>query len=184
MSLAIITACTRPENLARIGQDMTGDVRWIVVMDCESDVPIDGVNILRYAGTPKSRAGGQHAKNFGLERALNDPSITHVYFLDDDNVLHPDFLPTILPLVAESETELIVFAQDLGDATWIRPPVIKVGSLDQAQYVVRVSAIKKLRIPETYTGDGEFAVMLKERGCTVGKIDRPLAYYNRLYKDE
>lgn len=180
--IAVITACTRPENIEKIHASI-GEipVHWIIVEDVEAlkgrrvTVPrsIHRITVLCHSDKA-DHAGGQCVKNRGLEFVLNTSKEKWVYFLDDDNLMHPGLVPAL----CEAEAPIVVFPQllDNGD---VRDVDIRVGSIDQAQYALRATIIGSERIPLNYKGDGEFIVNLSSKN-TVLKMDKPLCYYNRL----
>jgi len=93
MKLSIITPCTRPLNLttiyASILQMKEVDVEWIIVYDMDD---IDKRILLYEKEVPiklyKQRRGigkGSMQRNLGLDVCTGD----WIYFLDDDNLVHP-----------------------------------------------------------------------------------------------
>ena len=90
--LTIITACIHPENLPYLavtiapGRDLF-DLTWRVVFDGARCQPVDFPGaIVTVASHPRSIVGN-HQKNDALDHTQDG----WVYFLDDDNLVHPDF---------------------------------------------------------------------------------------------
>jgi hypothetical protein len=161
--LQIITAATRPENLPRILRSIASlilqfDLRWIIVYN-------DGITPVCFTEPwvceivyGKRNVGGFIQKNRGIE--LCEPG--WIYFLDDDNLILPDFGPTLLAAIGKApEAGAFLFDQInkngslrlVADAT-----KIYVGNIDQGQAVLHSSMIDDHRygIDERYDNDGVF----------------------------
>jgi hypothetical protein len=98
-----------------------------------------------------------------------------VYFLDDDNVLHPKFI---------QQLESLLYL-NAGIVTWgqegrLRPTnEPRIGNIDTASFMFRPSQIKGLRFNNTYEADGTFAnaaAGLTDLIC----VEAYLCYYNAL----
>jgi hypothetical protein len=98
-----------------------------------------------------------------------------VYFLDDDNVLHPKFI---------QQLESLLYL-NAGIVTWgqegrLRPTnEPRVGNIDTASFMFRPSQIKGLRFNTAYDADGTFAnaaAGLTDLIC----VEAYLCYYNAL----
>src|SRR5437762_13965969 len=146
MILYVITPVSRPSNLSRLGESIASaagksfDVRWIAVFD---DLGED--------------VGGARKRNAGLELALAGPP-GWLYFLDDDNLLHPQFPAAVSTAIAElPEVKAFCFRQLLGNCgprgeTY--EPRVEQGRIDQGQFVVHASAIGTNRfIEREYAND-------------------------------
>lgn len=193
MDLAVITACIRPQNLPAIHESLGSvPVHWIVVVDLMKSafgpvktfvVGLDSphkITLLSVLQDEKDHSGGYVAKNRGLDHVENTSKERYTYILDDDNIMHPDFMRELAPFISKDDSpDLICFGQDLCTG-WHRlgPPMI-IG-IDQAQYVVKTSRIWGLRLPEAYVGDGVFAEILTRFGRTSFILDKTLSYYNKL----
>lgn len=188
-SLAIITACSRPDNLAAISKSLTGlRAHWIVVLDYPhgllslyGHVPSVPRTVLINNSAAKLSAGGQHVKNIGLEHALKN-DFTHAYFLDDDNLLHPDFVREFED--GFPDADLIIFDQEVVDResgeTLVRVPQPRPMQIDQGQYVVRLCAVGAHRIPHSYDGDGRFAETISAQHGGIDYIPKVLSFYNKM----
>lgn len=170
MKLHLLTACTRPENIARLGESIDAarrpgaDIIWHLKQDGE-----------------RKHVGGQAIKNALIERVA-DGWLT---FLDDDNLLHPALVERLLMVTAEhSAAGLIVVGQGLpgGHYRAAREGCLALNRIDAAQLVIRRDALGDLRLPETYAGDGLLAEMLQAAlpAESIVYLDEPLCYYNRL----
>lgn len=170
MKLHLLTACTRPQNIARLGESIDAarrpgaDLIWYLRQDSE-----------------RRHVGGQAIKNALIERVA-DGWLT---FLDDDNLLHPALVERLLMVTAERPAAgLIVVGQSLPGGAYraAAPGCLAINRVDAAQLVIRRDALGALRLPETYAGDGLLAEMLAATlpEETVVYLDEPLSYYNRL----
>lgn len=170
MKLHLLTACTRPENVARLGESVDAarrpgvDLIWHLRQDSE-----------------RKHVGGQAIKNSLIERVA-DGWLT---FLDDDNLLHPGLPERLLMVTAEQPAAgLIVVGQSLpgGGYRHAREGCLCLNRVDAAQLVIRRDALGALRLPETYAGDGLLAEMLAATlpAEAVVYLDEALSYYNRL----
>lgn len=159
MLIHVLTACSRPEGLAPIGQTLAAapdglDVRWHVGYDLA-----------------RQHVGGQAVKN----RLLDDISDGYVWICDDDNLPAPGFLARLLTL---PPAPLYLFGQrrPAGRCQPALPPAV--GQTDAAQLVAHISAIGGRRLPEQYDGDGHWITAVWA-ACGGGLlIDEPLTLYN------
>lgn len=170
MKLHLLTACTRPQNIARLGESIDAarrpgaDLIWHVRQDSE-----------------RRHVGGQAVKNTLIERVA-DGWLT---VLDDDNLLHPALVERLLMVTAEQPSAgLVVVGQALpgGGYRHATPGCLVVNQVDAAQLVIRRDALGDLRLPETYAGDGLLAELLAAvlPAEAIVYLDEPLSYYNRL----
>lgn len=147
VKLHVLTAVTRPENIAEIQ-------RSIYAAEDNSFAPIVTVHHRLY-DPDRKHVGGQHLKNQMLQE-IHDG---WVCVLDDDTVMHPSFLYKIYrarvqnPLanafvVSQRRTTNVVLQA--------KPENMVVGKVDAGQAVLRRSFVGDTLIPETYAGDGEW----------------------------
>ncbi len=91
----IITPCSRPGNLSTIKQTIPEDCSWTVVVDekATGDFPT-GITYLR---PNVSGSWGHPLRNVGMEfiLALKAKRSDYIYFLDDDNIIHPDWYEAV-----------------------------------------------------------------------------------------
>jgi len=140
--LTIITPCARPENLPQLENSIEFDKikMWIIVHDTKNGDFTKRYNnpkILEIGHpTPAGGCAGHAQRNKGLERVIEG----HIYFLDDDTVLHPSFWK-IFPLM-DNDDRFYTFDQQRWDEFVSVPggtfkgDVPKVTKIDSAQYVV------------------------------------------------
>jgi len=108
--LTIITACSRKNNLKRVSESINFDLTdsWIIVYDSfkvgDSELLfVNNPNIKEYYHDTSGSRYGNSQKNFGLELVHTG----FVYFLDDDNIMHPNFWKILSSLDQEYYTHLI-----------------------------------------------------------------------------
>jgi glycosyltransferase involved in cell wall biosynthesis len=105
--ITIITPCTRPENLNKIKESIRFEYvdNWIIVYDekkikenpnlFKDKNKDNNSKIKEYIFSGKGKFGNSQ-RNFGMDSI--DNKNTYLYFLDDDNIIHPnlyDLLDTI-----------------------------------------------------------------------------------------
>jgi hypothetical protein len=145
------------------------------MMDANCDFKeATGANVTHYSN--QTGYWGHPLRNEFLD--LYEDSFTEndwVYFLDDDNVLHPKFI---------QQLESLLYL-NAGIVTWgqegrLRPTnEPRVGNIDTASFMFRPSQIKGLRFNTAYDADGTFAnaaAGLTDLIC----VEAYLCYYNAL----
>jgi hypothetical protein len=145
------------------------------MMDANCDFKeATGANVTHYS--KQTGHWGHPLRNEFLD--LYEDSFTEndwVYFLDDDNVLHPKFI---------QQLESLLYL-NAGIVTWgqegrLRPTnEPRVGNIDTASFMFRPSQIKGLRFNTAYDADGTFAnaaAGLTDLIC----VEAYLCYYNAL----
>jgi len=175
MMLYIVTPCSRPENLAQIRKSIPSAFTWVVMMDASTDHKApSGANVTHYS--KKTGHWGNPLRNEFLD--LYQDQFTEndwVYFLDDDNILHPKFIQQI-------ESLLYLNA---GIVTWgqegrLRPTdQPRIGNIDTASFMFRPTETNKLRFENIYEADGMFA-QAATRLTNLICVEAYLCYYNAL----
>jgi hypothetical protein len=173
--LYIVTPCSRPHNLIRLKQNIPTYATWVVMMDAATDFKEStGANITHYS--TRSGSWGNPLRNEFLE--LYRESFTKedwVYYLDDDNTLHPKFL----------EEWNNLNGLDCSIVTWgqigrLRPTdQPRVGNIDTACYMFKPYDLPTLRFEMTYEADGIFASEAARLGTLIC-VEQYLCYYNIL----
>jgi hypothetical protein len=175
MMLYIVTPCSRPENLAQIRKSIPSALTWVVMMDASTDHKApSGASVTHYS--TRTGSWGNPLRNEFLD-LYQDQFTEHdwVYFLDDDNVLHPKFI---------QQLEALLYL-DAGIVTWgqegrLRPThEPKVGNIDTASYMFRPTQLKGLRFSNIYEADGMFA-QAATRLTNLICVEAYLCYYNAL----
>lgn len=193
--LTIITPCSRPANLRTVAASIDFDAidRWIIVHDT-TRVPKPAPQFTdnpKVVETDCDDAGisGNAQRNKGIDMVPEGPAedAGYVYFLDDDNVVHPNFFHKIVPLL-DGTTAIVTFDMVYSHGTILagnRPNVFKI---DTAMFVALRSAIGAIRWqPQFYHSDGLFVEALMGRvGAAAGiakhwkYVNIPAAFYNRI----
>jgi len=168
----IITACSRPENLYKIYDSLKpflDKITWWIIYDLETKpmFPDEWIKefifIEHFIGNPQ--------KNYALNLIEKD----WCYFLDDDNLLHPDLVPEI----EKVESQGVLFKQQLNG--WIRDIDPRETFIDQAQYILKRELIGNERYEMKYTADGAFIEKIyNQNKDKFLRIEKVLSYYNYL----
>lgn len=209
MRIHIVTPCSRPENIPAIRESILSQfpnreaygkgLEWLIIFDDSCDrsstemenakrcIRDDFNFYYTYSGIKNSFVGHSH-RNFALDYLIEEKMETgFVYFLDDDTVLHPDFVKTIFS-EADTEKSAIIFNQLTPDLITKRLDAsldrVKVCQIDMGMYMVNLRDINpedRFEISD-YCADGTFIESFFKR---VGKnnfqhIDKFLSIYNKL----
>jgi predicted O-methyltransferase YrrM len=167
--LVVVTPCSRPENLDKVkaSLDFSRIEAWHVIYDTRT-APF----VRRFEGHPQivewgcSAPGvvGHPNRNAFLDsldanpkHAAQHPKL--VYFLDDDNTVHPDFWS--LPLGSRG---FWTFDMQYADGAVRRGDTPLVNQIDTAQFVFSSDCARGLRFDaDKYNADGMFVHDLWER---------------------
>jgi len=178
MFLNIITPCSRPQNLETISKSINiprDQYRWIVVFDLlEAPVNIPD-NCEWYAIKDANSTSGNAQRNF----ALNLITHGHIYFNDDDTIMHPELWDEIKD---EDVADFISFKQANKDGSIrLEGDHISVGTIDSHNFVTSVECMGDTRwVLDRYDADGVFARECFEKAKTILYINKVLSVYNTL----
>jgi glycosyltransferase involved in cell wall biosynthesis len=175
MKITLITPCSRPENIKSLESLLNFEYihEWIIVYDgskVSSFEKCENPKIKQYIFTLENSIKGTAQRNFGIDLV----SSGYVYFLDDDNRLHPNFynfLDTIEP------GNIYTFDQEkirLGN-------VIRAYCIDTAQYLVDFSlpGVKNVKWENSLIHDGVYIEKVYSLHPTRWVyINRDLCYHN------
>jgi hypothetical protein len=180
--LNIITPCKRLENLKQVSKSIpvASDILWILVLDYERPIPID----IQYNGKLMVIYGNYNKCNWGhFQRNLgiNYCQPGHIYFLDDDTILHPEVYKQYKMI--EGIKLLIIGNQYLKNGRLrfkvILPP--KIGNIDIASALIPLEFAQDIQLNYHYEADGEWFIKLYEKYTKYMKlIIAPMSYYNYL----
>lgn len=192
MRFILITRCYKPTNIETIRQnikqvfaDTQHSYLHILVVDASHGVPSEAFS--KYADPytkvyylNKVKQDTQNTR--GIDHALQfESGHAYVFILDDDNLLHPDFLK-----IADSCTDdAVVFKiegrESLGNRSIMQQD--PVGRIDWANFVTRLDVMKRLKAQnDGICEDGIFFRKLKSNNCSIRFLDDVAAYYNKLPK--
>ncbi len=189
--LIYITPCSRPESLPRLRESITdqGEWRWIIVYDLGRvpemqgyKYPIDPrISEYWHRSSPQGRVGNDQ-RNFALDLLRKQASChDYVYFLDDDNIVHPRFTSAILPIIREGDYQLITFGQERHDGVHIDGTQLLPGRADTAMFVARLDLVgSSTWASSRYDADGAFLEELSRKDPTWIVVPHVAAYYNYL----
>lgn len=179
MFLNIITPCSRPENLKKISESINiprENYRWIVVCDSlnlpENELIPDNCEIYFHKNT--NSISGNAQRNYAIDMVKEG----HVYFNDDDTIIHQELWENIKEL-----SDDFIHFQQLHKHGTIRLTTEKVGvnHIDSHNFIVSVDLINDTKfILDVYQADGYFAEECYKKSKTYKKIDKPLSIYNLL----
>ena len=129
------------------------------------------LNINVYS-TDEPTVSGNNYRNIGVTKATGD----WIYFLDDDNIVHPNFNDLLEYM--DKERDIIFFSQIFSNQKLRLMPVsIDVGGVDTAMFLVKKSVMDNHKWEEgAYTADGILAKELSEYNCQY--IHTPYCFYN------
>lgn len=204
----VITPVSRPENLDLLFESIYPnhrfDTKWMVVID-ETAVPNPfprvftmlkhlpgvytqaGVSFYTYPSKDNGLSGNPQ-RNFALGK-LDSWLINQdfwVYFLDDDNVMHPDFFQEMSEEIQRAPSTLGFVVDQIWRDGRIRIPAhpnrMRPTFCDTAQFLLHCSAIGEDRWdPWDYCADGHFFSKIYRRHSDhFVFVEKRLAYYNAL----
>jgi hypothetical protein len=193
--ISIVTACCRPSNLDTIYKSIQFDLihKWYIVYDTSKNRSYEKI----YRSHPKiielecSDVGiaGNPVRNLAI--SLIDDGF--IYFLDDDNIIHPDFWTVVPSLDIRNfytwdqlrnkdgdDTDWQMFINEKGKI--LRGNALKVRHIDTAQMFLPRHLIGDLRWKDhEYKADGMFIESLnKIHPLHHVYIPKVLCYYNFL----
>jgi hypothetical protein len=179
MVLNIITPCSRPENLHKISDSINiprENYRWIVVFDME-ELPNKELipdNCETYLYKEKNSVVGHAQRNYAL-KLINEG---HVYFNDDDTLIHSELWENIKDI----DFDFISFMQLEKNGTLrLKGNLIEVGHIDSHNFIVSFNIIGDTKfIIQKYDADGYFAKECYKKSLTKTHIKKPLSIYNLL----
>jgi hypothetical protein len=181
-NLTIITPCSRPGNLLAVWQTIPKGSQWIVVLDRPNldDAPPELVTEpdIQFHHVTGPGIEGNVQRNLGLAQPLRE----YVYFLDDDNIVHPMFASV---LAAHAPTHKIIVVNQLNPDGSVRLKAgapVRVGGIDTAQLILpREYAAQYRWTPHLRFADGfYFTSIYKNHTDQFLFVDIDAAYYNYL----
>jgi len=177
----IITPCSRPENLFKISKSINipkDKYRWIVVFDSSSPPSSNLIpdNCEYYCYQENGSRVGNAQRNY----ALNLIKTGHIYFNDDDTIIHPELWENIKDLT----NDFITFSQNEIDGTLrLKGNTVAQNEIDSHNFIISYNILKDSKFIITeYGADGYFARECSSRTEDWFFIDKVLSVYNYLKK--
>jgi len=191
----VITPCTRPENLDRmlaslIACTVPAPITWHIIYDTE-DILVPNlqlrtplIKVKEYTHADKRSVVGHAQRNYGMECIDSG----FIYFLDDDNIIHPAFFSAVYEEYLKDPYKLVFVVDQIFKNKEIRliagPDNTKKFHVDTAQFCIHSRLIHKLGASfdiTDYSADGAFIErMFLVYSETFKFINQPLCFYNYL----
>ena len=187
--ITIITPCSRPRNIFKIYNTLNfGYIyQWIIVYDTKK------VNIVKplfrninnkiseYFHSDVNSRWGNSQRNYGLDKIKNKNS--YIYFLDDDNIIHPDFY-VFLDKISLNDEKIFTWNQD-NNGRISKGDRLYVGGLDTAIFLIHYKYCKgnqwNSNINSTDAADALFFLdCYKNNEDKHNYINKTLCYYNKV----
>jgi len=179
MYLNIVTPCSRPYNLNKISNSISNSIpkenyRWIIVFDSDEVPDAFPDNCEVYATRNSQSTVGHAQRNYALE-LINSG---HIYFNDDDTVIHPDLWESIKYI----DADFISFSQNNKDGSMrIKGDYIGISGIDSHNFIVSYDIAKNFKwVIDKYEADGIFAKECYDISNSKVFIDKVLSVYNLL----
>jgi hypothetical protein len=182
--LTIITPCTRIHNLPALYESIEFDKinKWIIVYDttvntCHHSFIHSEQIIEAYCKSSLNGVVGNTQRNYGLSLVEDD---NYIYFLDDDNIIHPNFWK----IAEELETDTIHTFNQYRDEHGhvLLGNRIEMNYIDTAMYIIHKNMIGDIKWQEDlYQADGKFISDVYSTGKYKHKyFNKYYCYYNYL----
>lgn len=209
MDVFIITPLSRPENFFKLLDSIRNDAKpyvnayWVIVADFEEDftdrmpepdaekfkneiLPYLIYNKISISLVPSEHLGisGNPQRNHGLD-LISGSADSYVYFLDDDNLIHPQLFKVISEYFTKEPGKAFVVNQVFKNGKrrlQASPNNIRVGGIDTAQVVLPVKLIGNTRWQNhNYCADGEFiGEIYRNNPDKFLFLNLDISYYNYL----
>ena len=170
MLFTLITPCSRPDNLKKIKlPDFFHE--WIIVYDGLKIKQFDNPKIKEYTFTKPGSFKGSEQRNFALKLVNNG----FVYFLDDDNIIHPNFYM----LKNLDGNHFYTFNQKR--VRTLKGNRIHPGFIDTGMFLIDIDLAKNIMWNNTQFHDGEYIKAVYDLHPDKWVyINKTLSYYNKL----
>lgn len=181
MNISIVTPCTRPQNLPIMygSINFNFDVWWIVFdMDWSEEIHrvIQDLQDMRVKTMfIKDHTWGNAQRNAALEYIKGG----FIYFLDDDNIVHPELYEEVSKVHSIHNKKVYLVQQDMESE--IREIDPRQCYIDLAQMVVHRKMFDDMKFVNLHDADGIFIEhLVKTKPEDFCLIHKPLSYYNKL----
>ena len=185
--LVIITPSLRYKNIPVLYKSINFNKirKWIIVYDPKVPLDIKQFNhpkIEEYHNDDSNGQVGNQHRNFALTRINTIDKNDFIMFLDDDNIIHPEFWNNIDNMLKQNK-KILTFDMIYKDGHIMDGNHIKVSKIDTAQFIIHKSLVnsKNLFNPHKYEADGLFIVKIYKKNKKEHLyIPKVMAYYNYL----
>ena len=181
--LTIITPCSRPNNLPLLYESIEFSLikKWLIVYDSDEEKIQPKFNHTKISEWNENRTGfsGNTQRNRGIEETDNGL----IYFLDDDNIMHPNFW-NILPEFSENKINLFeIDGHPCKQKLNLQHP--GPGTFDTSMFCIDRKLIGEKRwLPHLYSADGVFVASINTNLNSLKIFDQTASYYNYLSKNK
>ena len=180
--LTIITPCSRPDNLGMLSKSIKFDKidKWIIVYDTTKDrtykKSFEGNSKIIEVECNDAGDFGNQQRNYGM--SLVDDGF--IYFLDDDNIVHPSFW-ILLDKHMDDEIFFYTFNQSRSyEKSNLFGNRIEKNYIDTAMFLVHKKHIKDIKWDaDLYQADAVFICDILKQNPQCHKFLNAFAcYYN------
>jgi len=173
MFLNIITPCSRPENLKAISESIPKESRWIAVFDGTELPEIIPSNCEMHCIKDVNSIYGNAQRNYALDLVTEG----HIYFNDDDTIIHPDLWDE----VKDKDADFISFKQANKDGSLrLEGNEIIPNFIDSHNFIVSAKCVNTRWILDRYDADAYFAMDCYKNAKESLYIPKILSIYNYL----
>jgi predicted O-methyltransferase YrrM len=179
--ITIITPSYRVDNLIQLKNSINFDYvnEWIIVYDGKkiNEIP----NLFKNENNCKIKEyicdddgiSGNSQRNYALTKITNEK--TYIYYLDDDNIIHPQLYKLINIL---DDNKIYTFNQ----VDRITGNNINIGQIDTAMFLIDYNLCKNIVwISDKYEADGFYIKECYEKNKHLHiYVNNDLCYYNKL----
>ena len=177
MFLNIITPCSSPEHLQIISSSNIIPIenyRWIVIFDMLEKPDNIPENCEGYCFKDSKSIVGNAQRNFALDLIKHG----HIYFNDDDTLVHENLWENIKDL---NEDFISFMQENKNKKIRLEGLEIKVNAIDSHNFIVSKKCSKNIKWKiEKYNADGFFACECYKAAETKKYIEKVLSTYNAL----
>jgi glycosyltransferase involved in cell wall biosynthesis len=197
--LNIITRCTRTTKIKEVFESIDKKnknfkINWYVLFDLTSmsDISTDVISFLK--DKSEIRFYDSDPDDFGhdmINKTIDEIQDGLVYVLDDDNIIHPNFLGIVQDWIENhNQYDGLIFSQKIAgvdftglDIREAKSENVVVSKIDMAQFCLKRSLIGEHRIPKNfYVGDGMFIENLYNTNVDKFLIIEEIGCYYNYFK--
>jgi O-antigen biosynthesis protein len=198
MKLNIITRCSRTHLLPQVKNSIDFhhpniEVEWHIIFDTSvlKDISLSLIQELKNKQTKFHFIEGKPGDLLYPQsmEVINKIYIGFIYYLDDDNILHPNFLNTLSTFTDKDKIYVVDQFVDCKDFTGVEyriaePENMRVQGVDIAQIIFPRHVFDSYEFKGDYCADGILIEQLHtEHPEYFEYISETLSYYNSLVKD-